>query len=101
MAKPGFPFTDLLGVIDIIASIYYLCMTVGNNKKGKTLSAPTNSLLKLWELFICPIALFLSGAILYLNGWRLDPLLQFQQLLFHLIAGVALFKQTRKLARDR
>ncbi|MHC5932448.1 Ycf66 family protein, partial [Nostoc sp.] len=37
------------------------------------------------QLIFTPIIMLLSGAILYYQGWRLDPVLQFEQFLLLLL----------------
>ena len=102
MVNFSFTLTTLLGLLDIVGAVYYLCLTIGSITQGvRRSTSPLNTILKVWELLVCPIALFLSGVILFFNGWRLDPILQFQQLCFHLIIGVALAKETNKLVRNR
>ena len=102
MVNFSFTLTTLLGLLDIAGAVYYLCLTIGSITQGVRRSAsPLNTVLKVWELLVCPIALFLSGVILFFNGWRLDPIMQLQQLFFHLIVGVALARQTSKLIRQR
>ena len=40
-------------------------------------------------------SLFLSGFILIIHGWRLDPILMFVQELFTLVLGISIFEMIR------
>ena len=96
MPNTGFHLSGLLGLVDVVGAVYYLFWATGRiYRKGENSSPTESDMLKVWELFLYPIALFLSGVILHFNGWRLDPLFQFQQLLLHLIVAIALVKQTQ------
>ncbi|MEL6495029.1 MAG: Ycf66 family protein [Cyanobacteria bacterium J06623_7] len=98
MVNVGFSFTTMLGLLDLIAAVSYFILTIGSITDGVNQASSVLSLiLKIYELLICPGALFLSGIILIFNGWRLDPILQFQQLLFHLVVGVAVAKEINNL----
>ena len=101
MVNFSFTLTTLLGCFDIIGALYYLSLTIGIITQGvKRSASPLKTILKVWELLVCPVTLFLAGIILFFNGWRLDPILQLQQLCFHLIVGVALTKETINLIRN-
>ena len=102
MVNFGFTSTTILGLLDLIGSIGYFILTIGSILDGvRRSTSALNLILKVYELLVCPIALFLSGVILIFNGWRLDPILQFQQLLFHLIIGVAVAKEIIKLTQSQ
>lgn len=102
MVNFSFTFTTLLGFLDIVSAVFYLCLTIGSIIEGvRRSTSPINTILKVLEMVFCPIFLFLSGIILCLGGWRLDPFLQLQQLFFHIIVGVALARETKNLVRNR
>ena len=63
------------------------------------LYATFKAIFKVCELLLCPIILSISGVILIFNGWRLDPLLQFQQYLIHLILLIAFWREINRLIR--
>ena len=99
MVNFGFNLITLIGFIDVLGAIGYLILALAQISNGVNSTNPTfNTVLRLLELFIFPIALFLSGVILIFNGWRLDPVLQFQQLLFHVIVGMAFVRTLAQIA---
>ena len=101
MINLGFNLTTLLGLLDVFGSIGYLILTVTQISQGVYSSTSTlGTAIQVLELFVSPIAL-LSGVILIFNGWRLDPILQFQQLLFHLIVGASFVKMVNQLSDCR
>ena len=102
MVNLGFNLITLLGLLDILGSIGYLILTFTQLSRGVYSSTSTlSTALQVIELFVSPIALLVSGVILIFNGWRLDPILQFQQLLFHLIVGVSFVKMVGQLPNFR
>ncbi|MEH1884710.1 Ycf66 family protein [Nostoc sp.] len=72
---------SLLGIIYLLWAIIYLILTVawlsqrGTRLRGWALA------LYIIQLIFTPIIMFLIGTILFFQGWRLDPILQFGQFL--------------------
>jgi hypothetical protein len=92
----------LLALLDIVGSLFYLCLSIGSIIEGvRRSTSPVNTILKVLDMVFCPIFLLLSGVILCIGGWRLDPFLQLQQFFFHIIVGVSLAKETKNLVRNR
>lgn len=86
MINLGLNSASILGILYIILAITYLNLIRGAaSRRTNNLS---DSVLKL-DKFVSVIIrslLLISGIILFLQGWRLDPVLQFGQfLLFSLI----------------
>ncbi|MBD2739992.1 hypothetical protein H6H02_00080 [Coleofasciculus sp. FACHB-1120] len=86
MINFGLNSASILGLLYIILAITYLSLIRGAaSRRTNNLS---DSVLKL-DKFVSVIIrslLLISGIILFLQGWRLDPVLQFGQfLLFSLI----------------
>ncbi len=46
---------------------------------------PSNLVLYILQAIIVPILLLSCGAIILTSGWRLDPILQYQQLLLFIL----------------
>ncbi|MEB3218310.1 MAG: Ycf66 family protein [Nostocales cyanobacterium 94392] len=75
----GANLASLLGLLQIIFGIFYLIFGIVQlTSVGNRLSNLTRTIYII-QLLIIPIALVLSGFILTFQGWRLDPVLQFQQ----------------------
>lgn len=99
MVNFGINVIGLLGLLDILGAIAYLVLAIVQISRGVYNSPSTaNTALQLIELLGSPLALFLGGIILLFNGWRLDPILQFQQFLLHVVVGLSFTKMTVQLA---
>ena len=98
MVNLGFNLTTIFSLLDIFGAVGYLILTIASITDGvKRATSPVNTILKVIELLYCPFALFLSGVILFFNGWRLDPILQLQQLFLHLIVATSVIKELKNL----
>ncbi|MEH2111171.1 Ycf66 family protein [Nostoc sp.] len=81
----GVNLAGLVGTIYLLWAIIYLILTVawlsqrGTRLRGWALA------LYIIQLIFTPIIMLLSGAILYYQGWRLDPVLQLEQFLLLLL----------------
>ncbi|MEH2192068.1 MAG: Ycf66 family protein [Nostoc sp.] len=77
----GINLAGLIGIIYFLWAIIYLILTVawlsqrGTRLRGWALA------LYIIQLIFTPIIMLLIGAILFFQGWRLDPILQFGQFL--------------------
>ncbi|MBD2537957.1 Ycf66 family protein [Coleofasciculus sp. FACHB-SPT36] len=86
MINFGLNSSSILGLLYIILAITYLILIKGaESRRTNNLSASVLKLDKFVSVIIRSL-LLISGIILFLQGWRLDPVLQFGQfLLFSLI----------------
>lgn len=73
MVNFGLNFASILGIIIMIAGVCLWLFPSVNSGKRKTS-----------DTILSAIA-FISGAILLFQGWRLDPILKFGQLLITII----------------
>ncbi|WP_019508884.1 Ycf66 family protein [Pleurocapsa sp. PCC 7319] len=97
MVNFGLNFISVVGLFDVLGGIGYFILIITQVLESvRKSNSSLYIILKVLELLFCPIALLLSGGILIFNGWRLDPILQFQQLLFHLIVIVCLVKEAMR-----
>lgn len=102
MVNYGFNPTFLLGLIDILAALCYLAISIYFIfNRVIRLTSLLDTIEKVGKLLVCPIALFLSGVILFFNSWRLSSILGFQQLLLHLIIYMAIAKEIMELVLAR
>lgn len=85
MVNYGFNSSALLGLIYIIFSLVYLVLVISVLVRRRNSSHELSSLLYIFQAFIFPIILALCGLILLVNGWRLDPVLQFEQFLLTIL----------------
>jgi hypothetical protein len=82
----GVNLASILGITYVIFGAVYLIFTI--YLLISRASRFTSTLLTLYiiQLVLVPFCMFVSGLILTFQGWRLDPILQFEQfLLFALI----------------
>ncbi|MGL5807889.1 MAG: Ycf66 family protein [Xenococcaceae cyanobacterium] len=85
--------TGLLGLLNILGAVAYLIILIAQIANTvRTSGNSINIIIKILELIYCPLALFLSGIILIFAGWRLDPILQFQQLLLEILVAFLVIK---------
>jgi hypothetical protein len=73
-------FVTLLGLLDIAIAIFYAVSSINLLSSRPTGSA---TVLYIVQLVFAPLALLLVGVIMFFNGWRLDPILQFAFLLLN------------------
>jgi hypothetical protein len=106
MVNLGFNLTTLLGLLDLLGVISYFLLAIYQISRG-VYSHSSNSIfntglqvIEVLELLSSPIALFFSGIILIFNGWRLDLILQVQQLLLHIIIGLSFIKMLGQSANS-
>lgn len=96
MVNFGLSTMSLLGMLNIVGAILYFGLTFSQiirivRGSGEALDI----VIKVLELVWCPFALLVSGIILLFTGWRLDPALQFQQLLLESIVIFLILKDFR------
>ena len=71
----GVNFAGYLGILQALGALGYFALSIAQRS----------------HRIFAPFLLLLSGGILYLNGWRLDPLLQLQQLSISVLIGYLIF----------
>jgi uncharacterized membrane protein SirB2 len=85
MINFGLNPASILGIIYIILAITYLILIRGAvSRRTNNLSASVLKLDKFVSVIIRSL-LLISGIILFLQGWRLDPILQSGQFLLFLL----------------
>ena len=81
----GLNLASLIGITYVLLAIVYFILTVawlarrGNRLTGWALA------LYIIQVVFTPIIMLLCGIILFFQGWRLDPILQFEQFLLLLL----------------
>jgi hypothetical protein len=85
MINFGLNSASILEILYIILAITYLLLIKGAaSRRTNNLSASVLKLDKFVSVIIRSL-LLISGIILFLQGWRLDPVLQFGQFLLFLL----------------
>lgn len=85
MVTFGLNTASLLGLIYIILGIVYLVWVTSVLVKRRNSGHELSSLLYIVQAFIFPPVMAFCGLIVLTQGWRLDPILQFQQMLTSLL----------------
>lgn len=81
----GFNSASLLGLLDIVLAIAYLILSIALPIARRRDVGAWGIALYVVQAFIAPGVLLLSGLILIVQGWRLDPILQFAYFLLNLL----------------
>lgn len=87
---PGF----LLGLLLILGSLIYFAISIAQITAARS-QRNADITLRIIQLIFAPTLLLVSGCILFLHGWRLDPILQFQQFLMNILIGYLIFLDLR------
>lgn len=77
----GVNFASLLGLLDIVLAIAYVAVSL-TLRERRDEDATGLYLVQVGVIFVI---LQLCGIILFTQGWRLDPILQFAYLLLNLL----------------
>ncbi|AFY54073.1 Ycf66 protein N-terminus [Rivularia sp. PCC 7116] len=72
---------SLLGLLQMIFGLFYLIFLIVKLTRIWNRISSSARTFYLIQLLVFPIFIVFSGFILLFQGWRLDPILQFQQLL--------------------
>ncbi|NJL78475.1 MAG: hypothetical protein HC836_22975 [Richelia sp. RM2_1_2] len=81
----GVNIASLMGFIQIIFGLFYLVFLIFQLMQTANRLSSLVKTFYIIQLIVLPIFLLLSGIILVFQGWRLDPVLQFQQFLLFLL----------------
>lgn len=81
----GLNLAGLIGIIYLLLAIVYFILTLAWLAQRLTRLRGWALGLYIIQAIFTPIVLLLCGGILFYQGWRLDPLLQFEQFLLSLL----------------
>ncbi|MEP0856626.1 Ycf66 family protein [Trichocoleus sp. DQ-U1] len=81
MVNYGLNLALLLGLVYWIIGLIYPFIAIFLIFKRFRRMIPVSIALYIGQALILPILMIYSGMILLFHGWRLDPILQFEQLL--------------------
>ncbi|MEQ9001911.1 MAG: hypothetical protein RID53_36105 [Coleofasciculus sp. B1-GNL1-01] len=85
MVNFGLNSATLLGLLDIFLSIAYLAISVALPIARRRDIGVTGIVLYIIQAIIAPLFLLMAGFILFFQGWRLDPILQFSYVLLNFL----------------
>lgn len=87
----GLSFASLIGWLQVLGAIGYFAISVGQIIATSQAQRQSEQGFRIMQTIVVPPLLLLSGVVLIFNGWRLDPLLQFQALLITGLIGYLIF----------
>jgi Ycf66 protein N-terminus len=85
MINVGISSGSLIGLINILLGILYCAISVYQLVSSIKSGSSVGITARILQLIFLPLCLVLSGVILFFQGWRLDPILTFQQFLLELL----------------
>lgn len=92
MVNYGLNLMSLLGIVDVALAIAYLVTAILNAGARSRLIGGLGIILYIIQGLMAIVILPASGFILLFSGWRLDPILGFQQFLLHVLLIYLAFK---------
>jgi len=82
----------LIGILYLVLAVIYITLMLGwLSQRKNTLTIPI-LIIYIIQGVLAPICLFLCGIILMIQGWRSDPLIQFEQFLLLVLIIYLSFK---------
>lgn len=82
-----FNFSSLLGLIQVLGSAGYFVISIAQLAKPAQSRTKIELIFRIFQLIFIPLMLLLSGIIILFQGWRLDPVLLFQDFLMMIIVS--------------
>ncbi|MEM6401539.1 MAG: Ycf66 family protein [Cyanobacteria bacterium P01_D01_bin.116] len=79
------PAASPLGFIQIIFGLFYLVFAIIKLIQNRSRLSNLATAFYIIQLIFLPLLLLFSGLILVFQGWRLDPILQLQQLILSVL----------------
>lgn len=92
MVNVGLNFMSIIAIVDIALAIAYLITAILNAGVRSRLIGGLGIILYIIQGVMAIAILPVSGFILLFNGWRVDPILAFQQFLLHVLLIYLAFK---------
>ena len=92
MVSVGINLSSILGIIDIALAVAYLVTAIANSGMRSQIISNTGIILYIIQGIMVVGVLLVSGFILFFQGWRLNPILGFQQFLLHVLLIFLAFK---------
>lgn len=87
MLNIGLSLSTILGFLLILGSLGYFAVSMAQIIVAVRSQRDADTVLRIFQLIFAPFILLLSGLILLFQGWRLDPILLFQEFLMSLLIG--------------
>ena len=92
MVNVGINLMSILGIVDIALAVTYVVTAIVNSGMRSSIIGGTGIILYIIQGIMAVAVLPISGFILLIQGWRLDPILGMQQMLLHILLIYLAFK---------
>jgi hypothetical protein len=99
MVNVGFSLASILGLLQILCSVVYLALSISHIITAVRSRQYTKLVFPILQLIFGPFIFVLSGVILFFQGWRLDPILLFQQFLMNILLAYYIYQDFNKSRR--
>jgi hypothetical protein len=86
----------IIGLLHILGAVGYFALSIGQIIVIVRSGNAYEIAFRVLKLIFVPLILFLSGRILIMNGWRLDPVLSTQVLLMTVLVAYFIFRELKK-----
>lgn len=83
MVNIAFSFASLLGLLDVLLALFYLFISIAIPVNRSRMIGTLGIVLYVLQAIFAPAFLAIAGAILFFQGWRLDPVVQFAYFLLN------------------
>lgn len=87
MINIGLNLAILIGLVQILGALGYFVFSIGQLTAAARSSSASGIAVVILQGLLVPLILLISGLILFFQGWRLDPVLQFQVLLMTVLTA--------------
>ena len=95
----GVSFASYLGLLQALGALGYFAVSVAQVIIALKSHQIDDIVIRILQLLLAPLILLQSGAILFFNGWRLDPVLQLQQFLPSFLIAYLIFLDWKRSNR--
>ncbi|MDJ0708339.1 MAG: Ycf66 family protein [Leptolyngbyaceae cyanobacterium MO_188.B28] len=95
----GTTLASYIGLLQALGALGYFVLSIAQVITAFRSKGVGDLVVRILQLLLAPYILLISGGILFYNGWRLDPNLQFQQLSTSVLIGYLIFLDLKKSNR--
>jgi small-conductance mechanosensitive channel len=89
----------ILGFLLILGALGYVAVSIAQITFAARAGQGSDIVLRIFQLVFAPLILLLSGAILFFQGWRQDPVLQFKDFLMTVLISYLILLDLKRSGR--
>lgn len=94
------PQSTFSAVVNVgLALVYFVCSIAQVIEALKSQKQPLAIATRITQTLFAPMLLLLGGGIILLNGWRLDPILVFNQFIMQILVAYLAALDIRRIIR--